>query len=69
MPGTARAGLGGVCYHVLNRGNARMRVFHRPDDFGSPEWAVRAAAQMGLEASLRPRGRPRLDPKEQQATK
>jgi len=32
MPRTARASVGGVCYHVLNRGNGRMRVFHDADD-------------------------------------
>src|SRR5437016_12100804 len=29
MPRTARASLGGWCYHVLNRGNARAEVFHK----------------------------------------
>lgn len=33
MPRTARASLGGVCYHVLNRGNGRMRVFHQDEDY------------------------------------
>ncbi len=33
MPRTARASVGGVCYHVLNRGNARMRVFHGDEDY------------------------------------
>ena len=28
MPRTARASVGDVCYHVLNRGNGRMRTFH-----------------------------------------
>jgi putative transposase len=23
----------GVCYHVLNRGNDRRRVFHRDEDY------------------------------------
>ena len=32
MPRTARADLGGVCYHVLNRGNGRAEVFHKPED-------------------------------------
>ena len=27
MPRTARASAGGYCYHVLNRGNARAKVF------------------------------------------
>jgi len=33
MPRTARAAVGGLCYHVLNRGNGRTAVFHKPEDF------------------------------------
>jgi putative transposase len=33
MPRTARASQGNWCYHVLNRGNARAEVFHKPEDF------------------------------------
>ena len=33
MPRTARAAVGGLCYHVINRGNAGTVVFHQPDDF------------------------------------
>jgi len=32
MARTARASVGGVCYHVLNRGNARKDVFHKKED-------------------------------------
>ena len=35
MPRTARASLGGWCYHVLNRGNARTEVFHKDDDYAA----------------------------------
>jgi putative transposase len=35
MPRTARASVGGLCYHVINRGNAQQRVFHKPDDFAA----------------------------------
>jgi hypothetical protein len=35
VPRTARASIGGICYHVLNRGNARQDVFHK-DDYRSP---------------------------------
>src|SRR5438132_11087818 len=35
MPRTARASAGGVCYHVLNRGNGRADVFHKGDDFAA----------------------------------
>jgi putative transposase len=33
MPRTARASVGGECYHVISRGNARARVFHDPPDY------------------------------------
>ena len=33
MPRPARAVVPGVCYHVLNRGNARHDLFHKPADF------------------------------------
>ncbi len=33
MPRTARASVGGICYHVLNRGNARAEVFHDLTDY------------------------------------
>jgi putative transposase len=35
MPRTARASVGGVCYHVINRGNARGDVFHKDEDFAA----------------------------------
>ena len=35
MPRTARASVGGVCYHVLNRGNARAEVFHKTADYAA----------------------------------
>lgn len=35
MPRTARASVGGICYHVLNRGNGRMRVFHKEADYAA----------------------------------
>ncbi len=35
MPRTARAALGNWCYHVLNRGNARAEVFHKPEDYAA----------------------------------
>jgi putative transposase len=33
MPRTARASQANYCYHVLNRGNARATVFHKPADY------------------------------------
>ena len=35
MPRTARASVGGMCYHVFNRGNGRAEVFHKDDDYGA----------------------------------
>ena len=33
MPRTARASIAGMWYHVLNRGNRRETVFHKPADY------------------------------------
>src|SRR5436190_20483948 len=33
MPRTARASVGGTCYHVLNRGNARQLIFQKNGDY------------------------------------
>lgn len=33
MPRTARSAIGGTIYHVLNRGNGRMRIFRKPEDY------------------------------------
>lgn len=33
MPRTARASVGGICYHVINRGNGRAEVFHDSPDY------------------------------------
>jgi len=33
MPRTARASAGGICYHVINRGNGRATVFHGDGDY------------------------------------
>ena len=33
MARTARASVGGVCYHVLNRGNGKDDVFHKREDY------------------------------------
>ena len=46
MPRTSRAPAGGYCYHVLNRGNAHAKVFHKDQDF-------QAFLDMIAEASLR----------------
>jgi len=35
MPRTARASVGGICYHVINRGNGQAKVFHKDDDYAA----------------------------------
>ena len=35
MPRTARASVGGLAYHVLDRGNGRAEVFHKEDDYAA----------------------------------
>jgi putative transposase len=46
MPRTARASVGGVCYHVLNRGNGKAKIFHKAGDYD-------AFLSLIAEASLR----------------
>jgi len=33
MPRTARASVGGICHHVINRGNGRQEVFRKSGDY------------------------------------
>lgn len=35
MPRTARASVGNIAYHVINRGNGQTTVFHDDDDFAA----------------------------------
>ncbi len=51
MPRTARAAVGGVCYHFLNRGNDRRAVFHKGGDFAA---FVKALAQAAAAVPPRP---------------
>ncbi len=46
MPHASRVAAGGICYHVLNRGNARAEVFHKDGDYD-------ACLKIIAEASLR----------------
>jgi REP-associated tyrosine transposase len=50
MPRTARASVGGLCYHVLNRGNARRDVFHKAGDYQA---FLKAMADAGREVPMR----------------
>ena len=45
MPRTARATEGGVIYHVLNRGNGRMRIFRKAGDFDAFEHVLGESLQ------------------------
>jgi len=45
MPRTARASVGGVCYHVLNRGNSGKRVFRSQADYKNFVQLLRDAEQ------------------------
>ncbi len=44
MPRTARATVGGYCYHALNRGNARAQVFHHDGDYTAFTHLLRQAS-------------------------
>lgn len=50
MPRTARAAVGGICYHVVNRGNGRATVFHDEDDYHG---FVRLLRQAGARVPMR----------------
>jgi len=40
MPRTARASVGRVCCHVMNRGNDQAKVFHDERDYRPPDEAA-----------------------------
>jgi putative transposase len=49
MPRTARASVGGICYHAINRGNRRAEVFHNLADYQSfIELMERACARLPM---------------------
>lgn len=50
MPRTARASVGGICYHVLNRGNGRQQVFFKDGDYAA---FLKALAHACLEIDMR----------------
>ena len=43
MPRTARASVGGYCYHVINRGNGGSQVFHHERDYHACVSLIRRA--------------------------
>jgi putative transposase len=45
MPRGAHDSLGGYCYHVLNRGNARRTVLHKEGDYDAFVRLLRQAGE------------------------
>src|SRR5688572_6275604 len=45
MPRTRRFIVGGYCYHVINRGNKKARVFHQPADYDQFHALIHLAQQ------------------------
>jgi putative transposase len=45
---------------------AVRRSLQRNSPFGSDAWTTRTASALGLTSTLRPRGRPKLEPREEQ---
>ncbi len=61
---------GGMIHHVLNRVNARARIFAKDADYSGFErvmceiigiaiWQERISRKLGLESTFRPCGRPK----------
>jgi putative transposase len=50
MPRAARVSIGDQCYHVLNRGNARRRVFYKDGDYQA---FVKAMGHASVEVPIR----------------
>src|ERR1700685_3939413 len=50
MPRTARASVGNLCYHVLNRGNGRRRVFFKDGDYQA---FLKAMSHASIEVPMR----------------
>ena len=45
MPRRARIDIGGLCYHVMNRGNDRRTTFHSNNEYASFLQLVKQARQ------------------------
>src|SRR5579859_5081102 len=50
MPRTARASVGGICHHVINRANARREVFPKDGDYHA---FLKAMAYASVEVPMR----------------
>ncbi len=59
MPRAPRASAGGLCYHVLNRGNGRRQVFFKDGDYQAFPRPWPTPALRSPLSTLRPRSRPR----------
>ena len=68
MPRIQRGIVDHFIYHVINRGNGRQEVFHKDGDYksfidlrqspyGAIDWQVKICKDLGLESTMRPRGR------------
>ncbi len=55
MPRTTRTLIGGLCYHLINRGNGRARVFHGEADYREFVKLMATAAGERLAPRLAPR--------------
>jgi hypothetical protein len=52
MPRTARVAPGGLVFHVLNRGVARMQLFEKPADYQAFEQVLRETLDESSNADL-----------------
>lgn len=62
LPRAARTSVGGVCYNApVTAGELESlrRSVPRGSPFGNPNWRERVATELGLQSTLRGRGRPR----------
>ena len=48
MPRTSRAVVANYCYHVLNRGNNQMRLFHDRADYIAFLWLLAEASMNSM---------------------
>ena len=56
MPRRARAIEAGMIYHVINRGNCRMRLFHKDEDYAAFKQILSEGLCRYVEANARRAG-------------
>ena len=54
MARTARANIGGICYHVINRGNGQAEVFHKTEDYHRFTKTMQPSASVNASLALLP---------------